>query len=80
MQKIQDISSHNSKSELPESGCELTLSPDNQWLRLIVSGKQVAVFHVNYVNKVLDSGKIKLNLNQELEKQKFPHLFSFSCL
>jgi hypothetical protein len=72
MQKIQDISSHNSKSELPESGCELTLSPDNQWLRLIVSGKQVAVFHVNYVNKVLDSGKNKTKPKSGIRKTEIP--------
>ena len=33
--------------------CELNLSSDRKWMRLIVDGKLVASFHVNYVNKVL---------------------------
>ena len=33
--------------------CELVLSPDKQWLRVIIMGKQVIVFHVNYVNKII---------------------------
>lgn len=72
MQKIQDISSKSNNIELPESGCELTLSPDNQWLRLIVSGKQVAVFHVNYVNKILESGKNKSKSKSGIRKTEIP--------
>ncbi len=33
--------------------CELTLSADKKWLRLVVGGKQIVSFHVNYVNLVL---------------------------
>lgn len=36
--------------------CSLTLSADGKWMRLIVNGNLTAAFHVNYVNKVLDSG------------------------
>ena len=43
--------------EEPIEGCELNLSADQKWLRLVVDGKQVASFHVNYVNKVLGSSK-----------------------
>jgi hypothetical protein len=40
-----------------EEGCELNLSADNQWLRLVVAGKQVASFHVDYVRKVLGTAE-----------------------
>ena len=40
-------------NQAPKDGCELKLSADQNWMRFIVDGKQVASFHVNYVVKVL---------------------------
>lgn len=36
--------------------CELCLSADGNWMRLLVGGKQTATFHVSYVKKVLAAG------------------------
>ena len=60
------------KSDLPTDGCELNLSADNQWLRLIVSGKQVTVFHVNYVNKVLGNTKDATKAKTSIRKSELP--------
>lgn len=52
-----------------EEGCELSLSADKEWLRLVVAGKQVATFHVNYVRKVLgtvDSSKASKSASQKI--------------
>ncbi len=34
-------------------GCELNLSADRKWMRMVIDGKLVASFHVDYVGKVL---------------------------
>lgn len=40
--------------------CELSLSADQKWMRLMVDGKLVASFHVNYVKKVLSPSEQKM--------------------
>ncbi len=40
-----------------ENGSALDLSRDGKWMRLIVSGKLIAAFHVDYVQKVLNPSK-----------------------
>lgn len=40
-----------------KDGCELNLSSDGKWMRLVVEGKQVAAFHIEYVQKVLSSAE-----------------------
>jgi hypothetical protein len=53
-----------------KDGCELSLSADQQWMRLVVSGKQVASFHVNYVRKVLGTIEKKKIAKTESSKIK----------
>ena len=55
-------------TEAPVDSCELNLSADKQWLRLIVSGKQVATFHVNYVNKVLGNTSASTSPKSKIRK------------
>ncbi len=44
--------------EKESDGCELNLSADRKWMRMVIDGKLVASFHVDYVAKVLaGSGK-----------------------
>jgi hypothetical protein len=52
----------------PTESCELSLSADSQWLRLVVGGKQVVSFHVNYVNKVLNSAEKSTEHRTKLTK------------
>jgi|GEM_PF-5213159 len=40
-----------------EDGCSLDLSADGKWMRLNVSGKLIAAFHVDYVQKVMSERK-----------------------
>lgn len=54
-------------NENSTEGCELSLSADRQWLRLILSGKQVASFHVNYANKVLGNLEKSIQSNVVLK-------------
>lgn len=45
------------KVEGAVDGCELNVSANGEWLRLIVSGKLVASFHTDYARKVLASAE-----------------------
>lgn len=49
----------NNPAQIVEAkdGCELSLSADGNWMRLVVEGKQVAAFHVEYVQKVLSNAE-----------------------
>lgn len=42
-------------------GHELSLSADKKWLRLTIAGKTTISFHINYVNKVLNSKESTTN-------------------
>lgn len=42
------------KSKNPASTCELTLSADGNWLRVIVLGKLTVTFNTKYVRKILE--------------------------
>ena len=52
-------------------GCELSLSADRKWMRLMVDGKLVASFHVNYVNKVLGN-ETKKSTSERSERKPSP--------
>jgi hypothetical protein len=54
-----------------KQGCELNLSADGKWMRLVVDGKLVASFHVNYVSKVLGSDS-KKSISERSEKRPEP--------
>lgn len=61
------------KVEQNEHGCKLELSADGNWLRLVVSEKLVASFHVDYAKKILNSINNK-NLNsKQNSKPSFPN-------
>ena len=64
-------SSHEPKQiEQAIEGCELNLSADKKWMRLVVDGKLTASFHVNYVNKVL--GNEPKKSSERVEKRQEP--------
>ena len=37
--------------------CYLEKSADSNWIRVIVHGKLIVTFHVNYVEKIIKDGK-----------------------
>ena len=41
----------------PTGQCQLELSADGNWLRLVIDEKQIVSFHVNYVQKILNPTK-----------------------
>lgn len=66
----------NQQNKLPQildgsPECWLELSQDSKWMRLVVDGKLVASFHVNYVSKVL-GGDSKKSISERSEKRPEP--------
>lgn len=41
--------------------CELALSADKKWMRLIIDNKQIATFHVDYVLKTIGLDQNSIN-------------------
>ena len=52
--------------------CSLSLSADRNWMRLVVNGKLVAGFHVNYVKKVLGEGAKKTASTSKRRSREMP--------
>lgn len=71
MKKQIDQGNAGKLIEHPIEGCELNLSADGKWMRLVVDGKLVASFHVNYVNKVLGNDS-KKSISERSEKRPEP--------
>ena len=66
----------NQQNKLPQiidgsPECRLELSHDSKWMRLIIDGKLVASFHVNYVSKVLE-GKSEKTISEHSERKPEP--------
>lgn len=66
-----DESSNKKLIEEATETCVLNLSADGKWMRLVVDGKLVASFHVNYVSKVLGSDS-KKSTSERSEKRPEP--------
>lgn len=49
------------KQELKNTDCKIVLSEDKKWVHLIINGKQVVSFHIEYMKKVI------LEANQDPE-------------
>lgn len=71
MNKQNNQSSAGKLIENPIEGCELNLSADGKWMRLVVDGALVASFHVNYVTKVI-GGESKKSTSERSEQRPEP--------
>ncbi len=58
---LSNLDFQTSEENVSQVKCDLELSADKNWLRLIVNEKLVATFHAAYVQKVLDGSNIQKN-------------------
>lgn len=70
--KVKSKDDSNLMIDQPAESCELNLSADRKWLRFVVEGKQIASFHINYVNKVLGNSDKTATPKSPPKDSEFP--------